>query len=153
GKLGKPLPMIVPHSALASKTPYPLAKDKVHYVGEPVAVVVAENRYIATRFGIADKSTVRKWVKNYEVLGESGLERRTSHKTYSVQFKLDVLQYKLETDEPYLDVAIKFGINEPSVIASWLRAWQQKGTDGLSKLKGRPLMSNKPKNQKKKRKS
>src|SRR5699024_10295077 len=90
---------------------------------------------IATGVGIPDHSTVRKWVKNYEILGESGLERRISHPTYSVQFKLDVIQYKLETDEPYLDVAIKFSINEPSVIANWLRAWQREGIDGFSKLR------------------
>lgn len=105
---------------------------------------------LATRFDIADKSTVRKWIKNYEIFGESGLVQSISRKSYSVQFKLDVLQYKLKTDESYLNVAIKFGINEPSVIANWLRAWQQNGTDGLSKSKGRPTMSNKPKNQNKK---
>jgi len=47
---------------------------------------------VATEVGITDHSTVSTWVKNYEILGESGLERRMSHKTYSVQFKLDVLQ-------------------------------------------------------------
>ena len=30
-----------------SRTQVPLAKDKVRYVGEPIAVVIAENRYIA----------------------------------------------------------------------------------------------------------
>src|SRR5699024_12289832 len=52
-----------------------------------------------------------------------------------------------ETDEPYLDIASKFGLNEPAVIANWLWTWQQQGTDGLSKLKGRPTMSNKSKKQ------
>ncbi|MBP1154470.1 MULTISPECIES: xanthine dehydrogenase family protein molybdopterin-binding subunit [unclassified Paenibacillus] len=47
GAMGKKLPMLVPHPALRSETPYPLAKDKVNYVGEPVAVVVATSRYIA----------------------------------------------------------------------------------------------------------
>lgn len=125
---------------------YKLAVVKAYLNGED------GYRTVATEFGIADHSTVRKWVKNYETLGESGLEQRISHKTYSVQFKLDVIQYKLETDELYLDIVIKFGLNEPSVITNWLRTWQQEGTDGLSKLKGRPTMSNKPKNQNKKNK-
>src|SRR3954447_11240633 len=30
-----------------SVTQFPLAKDEVCYVGEPIAIVVAENRYIA----------------------------------------------------------------------------------------------------------
>ncbi len=50
GAVGKPLPplpMIVPHPALTPAMPYPLAKEKVHYVGEPVAAVVASDRYAA----------------------------------------------------------------------------------------------------------
>ena len=56
------------------------------------AYLAREDGYgtLAAKFGIADYSTVRKWVKIYEALGESGLERRISHKTYSVQFKLNV---------------------------------------------------------------
>jgi CO/xanthine dehydrogenase Mo-binding subunit len=41
------LPMQVPHKALRPQMPYPLAADRVRYVGEPVAVVVAENAYQA----------------------------------------------------------------------------------------------------------
>src|SRR5699024_1902063 len=73
-------------------------------------------------------------------------------KTYSVQFKLDVIEYKLETGEPCLDIAIKFGLDEPSVIANWLRRWQQEGTNWLSKSKGRRPTSNQPKCQNKKNK-
>jgi carbon-monoxide dehydrogenase large subunit len=36
------LPMLVPHAALRPQMPYPLACEKVLFVGEPVAVVVAE---------------------------------------------------------------------------------------------------------------
>ena len=63
---------------------------------------------LANQFSISDKRAVRKWVKVYETMGESGLKKRKSHKTYSVEFKLDVLQYKLRTEESYQDVALKF---------------------------------------------
>jgi CO/xanthine dehydrogenase Mo-binding subunit len=43
----EPLPNFAPHRLLNARTPYPLAKDKVRYVGEPVAVVAAEDRYLA----------------------------------------------------------------------------------------------------------
>ncbi|HEY0535502.1 MAG TPA: xanthine dehydrogenase family protein molybdopterin-binding subunit [Actinoplanes sp.] len=43
----KPLPAKVAHPALQDFPRLPMALDAVHYVGEPVAVVVAENRYIA----------------------------------------------------------------------------------------------------------
>src|SRR5262249_45664949 len=42
------LPLFVPHPAITQlRLPSALAADEVHYVGEPVAVVVAESRYLA----------------------------------------------------------------------------------------------------------
>jgi aerobic carbon-monoxide dehydrogenase large subunit len=48
GELLEPSPLLVPHHALTQpRTQLPLAQDVVHYVGETVAMVVADNRYIA----------------------------------------------------------------------------------------------------------
>ena len=48
GNLSEPLPLLIPHPNLTSpKTGYPLAKDRVHHVGEAIAMVVATDRYIA----------------------------------------------------------------------------------------------------------
>src|SRR5205823_1789319 len=48
GEVLEPSPLLVPHHALTQpRTQLPLALDEVHYVGEAVAFVVAENRYIA----------------------------------------------------------------------------------------------------------
>jgi len=41
------LPLTIPHPNLKPLTEFPLAKDQVRYVGEPVAVIVAESRYLA----------------------------------------------------------------------------------------------------------
>src|SRR5919109_2120445 len=44
----KPIPLrLYPLPGLEQFLQYPLARDRVRYVGEPVAVVVAENRYLA----------------------------------------------------------------------------------------------------------
>ena len=40
-------PLTIPHPNLKTLTEYPLANDKVRYVGEPVAVIVAASRQIA----------------------------------------------------------------------------------------------------------
>ncbi len=46
--VAEPLPVLIPHPTLhAPRTGYCLAKDEVHHVGEAVAMVLAENRYIA----------------------------------------------------------------------------------------------------------
>ena len=46
--LAGPLPKLIPHPALVHhKTQYALAPEKVRLVGEPVALVIAESRYVA----------------------------------------------------------------------------------------------------------
>ena len=47
-RVGEPLPLLIPHPTLThGRTPYALARDEVNHVGEAIAMVVAENRYIA----------------------------------------------------------------------------------------------------------
>jgi carbon-monoxide dehydrogenase large subunit len=46
--MGEPLPLLIPHPALThGRTQYALAKDEVNYVGEAIAFVVADDRYLA----------------------------------------------------------------------------------------------------------
>ena len=41
------LPLTIPHPNLKPLTEFPMAKDQVRYVGEPVAVIVAKARHLA----------------------------------------------------------------------------------------------------------
>ncbi len=48
GAMALPLPLLIPHPTLThGRTQYALAKDEVNYVGEAIAFVVADDRYIA----------------------------------------------------------------------------------------------------------
>ena len=48
GSMAEPLPLLIPHPTLThGRTQYALADDEVNYVGEAIAVVVADDRYIA----------------------------------------------------------------------------------------------------------
>src|SRR4029079_11686636 len=47
GEANQPLPLVMNHPKLRAKSPRPLAADKVSHVGEAIAVVVAESRYLA----------------------------------------------------------------------------------------------------------
>jgi carbon-monoxide dehydrogenase large subunit len=48
GDLDRPLPLLIPHPAMTHpRTQLPLAREEVRYVGETVAMVVAEDRYVA----------------------------------------------------------------------------------------------------------
>ncbi len=43
----KKLPLTIPHPSLKPLTEFPMAKDQVRYVGEPVAIIVATSRHVA----------------------------------------------------------------------------------------------------------
>ncbi|GAA0431779.1 dehydrogenase/oxidase [Acrocarpospora corrugata] len=46
--VAEPLPLLIPHPALThGRTAYPLARDIVRHVGEPIVMVVARDRYLA----------------------------------------------------------------------------------------------------------
>ncbi|GAA2100590.1 aerobic carbon-monoxide dehydrogenase large subunit [Actinomadura alba] len=48
GRVGEPLPLLIPHPSLThGRTGHPLARDVVRHVGEPIVMVVAEDRYLA----------------------------------------------------------------------------------------------------------
>jgi carbon-monoxide dehydrogenase large subunit len=48
GELNQPTPLLIPNPNLTHpRTPRPLAPDEVRFVGEPVAFVVADDRYVA----------------------------------------------------------------------------------------------------------
>jgi len=48
GRVAEPLPLLIPHPALThGRTGYALASVEVNYVGEPVVMVIASDRYLA----------------------------------------------------------------------------------------------------------
>ena len=118
------------------------------------AYLAGEGGYaaLATRFEIPSKTNIRKWVSAFKEYGKQGLVTKETSASYPVQFKLDVLNYKLRTRDSFEEVARKFGMTEPSMIINWLRKWQIEGVEGLSKSKGRPSMSNDQKNKKNEKK-
>ena len=94
-------------------------------------------------------SNVKRWVHNYQDFGLEGLNPKTSKRHYSVEMKLNAIELYLETDLSYREVGVEFDINNPSLIANWLRAFQREGIDGLSKSSGRPPTMSKSENTKK----
>lgn len=104
-------------------------------------------RSLANKYGIPNKEQIRRWVNSYNAFGEDGLRKSRSQKVYSVQFKLNVLNFMKRTGASHQDTAIKFGMNNPSLIANWNRTFLNEGIEGLKKKpKGRqPPMSRKRK--------
>nr|WP_249308742.1 helix-turn-helix domain-containing protein [Lederbergia citrea] len=118
------------------------------------AYLAGEGGYasLAIRFGIRSKTNIRKWVSAFQQFGKQGLATKKVNTNYPVQFKIDVINYKVKTGDSFEEVARKFGITDPPMVHDWLRKWQKEGIEGLSKSKGRPSMSNKPKKKKNEKK-
>ncbi|MEI5909722.1 helix-turn-helix domain-containing protein, partial [Bacillus spongiae] len=103
-------------------------------------------KLLAKKYGIPDNGQIRRWVNSYKAFGKEGLRQKRSKTTYSVHFKLNVLNFMKNTGNSYQDTAIKFKINNPSLIANWKKSFLNHGIEGLKqKPKGRPPMSRKRK--------
>lgn len=94
--------------------------------------------FIAKKYGFKDDSQIRKWINTFKEFGEEGLLRSRQNMNYSVQFKLDAIELYLTTELSYQEVANLLKMNNPSLIANWLRAYRKLGIDGFYKQKGRP---------------
>jgi len=76
GPMAQPLPVLIPHPSLtAPRTGYPLANGSVSHVGEPIVMVVADDRYLA-------EDAAERIVVDYEfrtpVVGVEAAERADS---------------------------------------------------------------------------
>src|SRR5699024_4337698 len=100
---------------------------------------------IAENYDEPSETNIRKWVRVYLKYGKKGLVRKMKNRKYPVQFKLDVIEYKLRTGDSYNNIALLFDIIDPSIILYLYMVWQCKEKDGLYKPKGRTSMSKKTK--------
>ncbi|MCQ6277619.1 transposase, partial [Bacillus sp. V3B] len=108
-------------------------------------------KLLAKKHGIKSHKQIINWVKNYERFGPEGLMRKKQNKTYSVQFKLDVLSFMKRTGSSVNETALEFGLTNPPMITVWKKAFLEDGAESLDRPKGRPPMSDKSKNKKSKK--
>ena len=103
---------------------------------------------LAKQYGIPAHSQVEQWVNAYNSFGSDGLRRKNTHTLYTVQFKLDVINYMITTKSSAKEVANHFGVNNISLIAAWKLKYLDGGINALGKMKGKPPMNknNKEKN-------
>ncbi|QCT75132.1 IS3 family transposase [Macrococcoides canis] len=98
---------------------------------------------VGKRNGIS-RSMVRDWYRAYSAFGIEGLERKRSKNKYSLEDKIVILRWMKENNASLSITSTKFRINNPSLISSWVNAYNKHGIDGLSeKKKGSPSMKKK----------
>jgi transposase len=88
-------------------------------------------------------SNLNRWIKFYIEFGNEGLLPRQKNKSYSVNFKLQVLQAIENKSISLSKACLTFNIPRESTITSWQRKYEIEGTAGLQlKPKGRPATIN-----------
>ncbi len=108
-----------------------------------------ELRSIANQYSISSETQVRVWVNAYQTLGKDGLKRKKQKTCYTVQFKLDVINYMLITKSSVRKVANHFCMNNISPISAWKQNFLNGGIYALSKKKGILTMNKNNKQEKK----
>lgn len=108
--------------------------------------------YLSKKHGVKSETQLRGWINAYREFGEEGLLRKRQNQSYSVQFKMDAIELYQTTELSYREVTNYLGINNPSVVANWMRTFRAEGMEGLSKTKGRPPILTKKKEEKKTKK-
>ena len=105
---------------------------------------------LAKKYNIPSKNRIYEWIIMYKAFGVDGLARKQENTTYSLDFKLNVVECYLTTEISYKDLAISFGINNPNLVGSWVRKFRKDGIDSLFRKKGRSpkMKSNKKQREK-----
>lgn len=104
-----------------------------------------EGEYItlAKQYGIPAHSQVEQWVNAYNTFGIDGLRRKNTHTSYTVQFKLDVINYMITNKSSAQEVANHFGVNNISLVTTRKLKYLNGGVNALSKMRGKPPMNKK----------
>lgn len=88
-------------------------------------------KYLAKKHGIKDKKSIMNWVKSYQAFGDDGIKPSKGNKQYTLQFKENVVQLYLTTEMSYQEVALKAGLNHPSLVARWVKKYKELGSDAF----------------------
>jgi transposase len=93
------------------------------------------------------KRQVSFWIQKYRLSGVDSLKRKKTKRSFSAEFKIDVINYYQTHDETLAEVSARFDVNKCQ-ISSWRMAFNKHGIEALkSHPKGR---KSKVKNDKKK---
>ena len=87
---------------------------------------------LALKYSIA-KTTIRDWVQMYEVHGPEIFKNpmiKAKNNTYTPDFRIAVVNEKLNGNVSYSELGRKYGINK-CVIQSWVYKYEKNGEDAL----------------------
>ena len=99
--------------------------------------------YLTKKYGVKATSQVRHWISVFKEFGKDGLCRKRNNTRYTSEFKLAVVESYLTSELSYRQIALQYGLNNPSLIARWKSEFMKYGANAfVERPKGRiPIMS------------
>ena len=99
--------------------------------------------YLTKKYGLKTTSQVRRWISTFKEFGKDGLCRKRNNTRYTSEFKLAVVESYLTSELSYRQIALQYGLNNPSLIARWKSEFMKYGANAfVERPKGRiPTMS------------
>lgn len=95
----------------------------------------------AKQMGVT-RAQFQYWLKLYELHGNEGL--KNTYTNYSVRFKLDVLNYMVQSGASLMDTAALFKISSYTTVYDWQKKMETGGVEALEpRQKGRASMKKK----------
>lgn len=116
----------------------------VKYNSDLKAKIIGE--YLRGNMSIAELSRnynlprrqVNDWIERYHLSGIDSLKRRKTKRSFTVEFKLDVIDYYQTHDESLAEVSAKFNVRACQ-ISNWRTSFNRDGIEALRpRPKGRP---------------
>lgn len=68
-------------------------------------------------------STIRRWTRKYQIMGNSAFEETSMNKSYTKEFKLEVIHAYLDGEGSYNDLCLKYEISSISMLNNWLEKY------------------------------
>ena len=98
---------------------------------------------LAKKYGVKSSGQVLRWINVFKEFGKDGLCRKRNNTRYTSEFKLAVVESYLTSELSYRQIALQYGLNNPSLIARWKSDFMKYGTNAfVERPKGRiPTMS------------
>lgn len=81
----------------------------------------------------------------YRHYGFEGLERKRNKRTYSREFKLNVVEYYLSKDISYREAANQLDIDAPPILTAWVLKYNKHGTNAFRNNERRQAIKTMPK--------
>ena len=100
-----------------------------------------KNRSLTRKHFQLAEQILNRWIKQFNHSRINGLEVRGTKQTYSLEFKLSLVQAVKQGKCSAGAACLHFGIANSGVVSQWLQAFERQGINGLiPKPKGRPTM-------------